>query len=291
METQQLIKKVRKLEIKTRGLSKQMFSGEYHSAFKGRGMTFSEVRQYYAGDDIRTIDWNVTARTSEAHIKVFEEERELTMMLLVDVSASGNFGTSIQFKRELITELCAILSFSALQNNDKIGVIFFTDKVEKYIPPKKGKTHVLRVIRELIEFQPINSKTDISEALKYFSDVVKKRSIAFIMSDFISSDFEKPLKIASRKHDTIAMQVYDKRESEIPNLGLVNIKDAETGELRIIDTSSKSLRDNYKLSWENRQTKITRLLNKCKVDLIQIRTDESYIVPLRNFFKTRGKKR
>ncbi len=268
-----------------------MFSGEYHSAFKGRGMTFSEVRQYYAGDDIRTIDWNVTARTSEAHIKVFEEERELTMMLLVDVSASGNFGTSIQFKRELITELCAILSFSALQNNDKIGVIFFTDKVEKYIPPKKGKTHVLRVIRELIEFQPINSKTDISEALKYFSDVVKKRSIAFIMSDFISSDFEKPLKIASRKHDTIAMQVYDKRESEIPNLGLVNIKDAETGELRIIDTSSKSLRDNYKLSWENRQTKITRLLNKCKVDLIQIRTDESYIVPLRNFFKTRGKKR
>lgn len=291
METQQLIKKVRKLEIKTRGLSKQMFSGEYHSAFKGRGMTFSEVRQYYAGDDIRTIDWNVTARTSEAHIKVFEEERELTMMLLVDVSASGNFGTSVQFKRELITELCAILSFSALQNNDKIGVIFFTDKVEKYIPPKKGKTHVLRVIRELIEFQPVNSKTDIAEALKYFSDVVKKRSIAFIMSDFISSDFEKPLKIASRKHDTIAMQVYDKRESEIPNLGLVNIKDAETGELRIIDTSSKSLRDNYKLSWENRQTKITRLLNKCKVDLIQIRTDESYIVPLRNFFKTRGKKR
>ncbi|MCX6147664.1 MAG: DUF58 domain-containing protein [Candidatus Kapabacteria bacterium] len=291
MDTQQLIKKVRKLEIKTRGLSNQMFSGEYHTAFKGRGMTFSEVRQYYAGDDIRTIDWNVTARTSEAHIKVFEEERELTMMLLVDVSASGNFGTSVQFKRELITELCAILSFSALQNNDKIGVIFFTDKVEKYIPPKKGKTHVLRVIRELIEFQPVNSKTDISEALKYFSDVVKKRSIAFIMSDFISSDFEKPLKIASRKHDTIAMQVYDKRESEIPNLGLVNIKDAETGELRIIDTSSKSLRDNYKLSWENRQTKITRLLNKCKVDLIQIRTDESYIVPLRNFFKTRGKKR
>lgn len=291
METQQLIKKVRKLEIKTRGLSKQMFSGEYHSAFKGRGMTFSEVRQYFAGDDIRTIDWNVTARTSEAHIKVFEEERELTMMLLVDVSASGNFGTSVQFKRELITELCAILSFSALQNNDKIGVIFFTDKVEKYIPPKKGKSHVLRIIRELIEFQPINSKTDIAEALKYFSDVVKKRSIAFIMSDFISSDFEKPLKIASRKHDTIAMQVYDKRESEIPNLGLVNIKDAETGELSVIDTSSKSLRDNYKLSWENRQIKISRLLNKCKVDLIQIRTDENYIVPLRNFFKTRGKKR
>ncbi len=291
METQQLIKKVRKLEIKTRGLSKQMFSGEYHSAFKGRGMTFSEVRQYYAGDDIRTIDWNVTARTTEAHIKVFEEERELTMMLLVDVSASGNFGTSVQFKRELITELCAILSFSALQNNDKIGVIFFTDKVEKYIPPKKGKFHVLRIIRELIEFQPLNTKTDIAEALKYFSDVVKKRSIAFIMSDFISSDFEKPLKIASRKHDTIAMQVYDKRESEIPNLGLVNIKDAETGENRILDTSNKSFRDNYKRSWDDRQITISKLLNKCKVDLIQIRTDESYIVPLRNFFKTREKKR
>ncbi len=291
METQQLIKKVRKLEIKTRGLSKQMFSGEYHSAFKGRGMTFSEVRQYYAGDDIRTIDWNVTARTTEAHIKVFEEERELTMMLLVDVSASGNFGTSVQFKRELITELCAILSFSALQNNDKIGVIFFTDKVEKYIPPKKGKFHVLRIIRELIEFQPLNTKTDIAEALKYFSDVVKKRSIAFIMSDFISSDFEKPLKIASRKHDTIAMQVYDKRESEIPNLGLVNIKDAETGENRILDTSNKSFRDNYKRSWVDRQITISKLLNKCKVDLIQIRTDESYIVPLRNFFKTREKKR
>ncbi len=221
METAELLKKVRKIEIKTRGLSNQIFSGEYHSAFKGRGMTFSEVREYQPGDDIRSIDWNVTARFNTPFVKVFEEEREMTVMLLVDISASGEFGTRKQLKQDLITELCAVLAFSSIQNNDKIGVIFFTDKIEKFIPPKKGKTHVLRIIRDLIEFKPEHKKTNIETALKYLTSVIKKRSIAFLISDFMDSEFSDAIKIANKKHDLVALRIYDKREQEIPNVGLL----------------------------------------------------------------------
>src|SRR5436189_1928891 len=228
METQDLIKKVRKIEIKTRGLSSHIFSGEYHSAFKGRGMAFSEVREYVPGDPIRSIDWNVTARFNAPYVKVFEEERELTVILLVDVSASGEFGTQAQFKKDLITELCAVLSFSAIQNNDKIGIIFFSDKIEKFIPPKKGKTHILRIIRELIEFKAENKKTNISEALRYLTHAIKKRSIAFIISDFMDSDFEAALKLANKKHDVVALRIYDERETALPNVGLVRLRHAET---------------------------------------------------------------
>jgi uncharacterized protein (DUF58 family) len=291
METSELIKKVRKIEIKTRGLSKQIFSGEYHSAFKGRGMAFSEVREYQAGDEIRTIDWNVTARTSTPYVKVFEEERELIMMLIVDVSSSENFGTTTQEKRELVTELSAVLAFAALQNNDKIGLILFSDKVEKYIPPKKGKSHVLRIIRELIEFKPENKGTNISEAVKYFNNVTKKRSIAFLISDFIDSNFEDALKIASKKHDTIAVQIYDKSETSIPNLGLVKIKNPETNEFFLFDTSSKENRRIYSEWWDKRNSEIFNIFKKAKVDSINIKTDESYIAPLQKFFKKRESKR
>lgn len=291
METSELIKKVRKIEIKTRGLSKQIFSGEYHSAFKGRGMAFSEVREYQAGDEIRTIDWNVTARTSTPYVKVFEEERELIMMLIVDVSSSENFGTTTQEKRELVTELSAVLAFAALQNNDKIGLILFSDKVEKYIPPKKGKSHVLRIIRELIEFKPENKGTNISEAVKYFNNVTKKRSIAFLISDFIDSNFEDALKIASKKHDTIAVQIYDKSETSIPNLGLVKIKNPETNEFFLFDTSSKENRKIYSDWWDKRNAEIFNIFKKAKVDSINIKTDESYIAPLQKFFKKRESKR
>lgn len=287
METSELIKKVRKIEIKTRGLSKQLFSGEYHSAFKGRGMAFSEVREYVQGDEVRTIDWNVTARLNSPYIKVFEEERELTMMLLVDVSGSQVFGTQDKFKRELITELAAVLSFSALQNNDKIGLILFTDKVEKYIPPKKGKTHVLRIIRELIEFEPESSGTDIGNALVYLTNVLNKRAIIFVMSDFISPNFEKPIKIAGNKHDTIAMQIYDSAEEALPNLGLVKIFDAESKSESWIDTSSERVRNEYKRWWEIKEKELNALFNKNKIDVIRIRTNESYISPLMNFFKKR----
>lgn len=288
METNELIKKVRKIEIRTRGLSRNIFSGEYHSAFKGRGMAFSEVREYQIGDDIRTIDWNVTARFSHPYVKVFEEERELTVVLLVDVSGSGDYGTQTQFKRDLITELCAVIAFSSLQNNDKIGVIFFSDKVEKFIPPKKGRSHVLRIIRELIEFEPQSKGTNLSEALKYVVNVVKKRSILFVMSDFLSDDFSNSLKISSRKHDTIAMQIYDPREAELPDVGLMYTRDAETGAVRWVNTSDASARKNYNLWWNRKQDSLKNLFVSTNVDIIKIATNQSYISPLMNFFKKRG---
>jgi uncharacterized protein (DUF58 family) len=291
METTELLKKVRKIEIRTRGLSKQLFSGEYHSAFKGKGMAFSEVREYQYGDEIRTIDWNVTARFNHPYVKIFEEERELTVILLVDMSESESFGTKVQFKNELITELCAVLAFSAIQNNDKIGIIFFTDKIEKFIPPKKGRSHILRIIRELINFKPQSQGTNIGEALRYFNNVIKKRSIAFILSDFFDIGFEEPLKIASSKHDTVAVQIYDKRESEIPDIGLVKARDSETGQKIWVDTSNKNVRDNYNDWWNKRQNNIQGLFMRNNVDLINLNTEESYVQPLITFFKKRGRRR
>ena len=291
MSTSALLKKVRKIEIKTKGLSNHIFAGEYHTAFKGKGMAFSEVREYQVGDDVRSIDWNVTARYNAPFVKVFEEEREMTVMLLIDVSASGNFGTKEQFKRELATELSAILAFSAIKNNDKVGVIFFTEKVEKFIPPKKGKSHILRIIREVLAFQPTGKGTDISGALEYFNSVIKKRSICFILSDFMSKEFDKPLKIASKKHDVIALRIHDKREDTLPNVGLVPMQDAETEEMIFVDTASKKLRD---LFTKNRASKITvlkRLFPTCGVDLIDITTGVDYVRPLINFFKTRRQRR
>jgi uncharacterized protein (DUF58 family) len=287
METSELLKKVRKIEIKTRGLSNQIFSGEYHSAFKGRGMTFSEVREYQPGDDIRSIDWNVTARFNNTFVKVFEEEREMTVMLLVDVSASGEFGTQKQLKQELITELCAVLAFSSIQNNDKIGVIFFSDKIEKFIPPKKGKSHVLRIIRDLIEFKPEHKKTDIKQALKYLTNVITKRSIAFVISDFMADDFMDALKIANKKHDLVALQIYDKREHELPDIGFLKVIDAETGTLKWIDTSDKNVRIHYDASALKQEAKLKEMFNKCGVDAAKINTAESYIKPLMNLFKRR----
>ena len=288
METAELLKKVRKIEIKTRGLSNQMFSGEYHSAFKGRGMTFSEVREYQAGDDIRSIDWNVTARFNNTYVKIFEEEREMTVMLLVDVSASGEFGTQKQLKQELITELCAVLAFSAIQNNDKIGVIFFTDKIEKFIPPKKGKTHILRIIRDLIEFKPEHKKTDIKQALKYLTNVIKKRSIAFVISDFITdAHFIDALKIANKKHDLVALRIYDKREMELPNIGLVKFMDAETGTAKWIDTSDKNVRIHFYAEAKKLEASLKEIFKKSGVDSADINTAESYIKPLMNLFKRR----
>ena len=287
METSELLKKVRKIEIKTRGLSNQIFSGEYHSAFKGRGMTFSEVREYQPGDDIRSIDWNVTARFNTPFVKVFEEEREMTVMLLVDVSASGEFGTRKQLKQDLITELCAVLAFSSIQNNDKIGIIFFTDKIEKFIPPKKGKTHVLRIIRDLIEFKPEHKKTDIELALKYLTGVIKKRSIAFVISDFMDSDFSDALKIANKKHDLVALRIYDKREQELPNVGLLKLVDAETGALKWVDTSDKNVRTQFIVNAKKREAYLKDAFNKSGVDTANINTEESYIPPLTNLFKRR----
>ncbi len=287
METSELLKKVRKIEIKTRGLSNQLFSGEYHSAFKGRGMTFSEVREYQPGDDIRSIDWNVTARFNNPYVKVFEEEREMTVMLLVDVSASGEFGTQKQLKQDLITELCAVLAFSTIQNNDKIGVIFFTDKIEKFIPPKKGKTHVLRIIRDLIEFKPEHKKTDIQMALRYLSSVIKKRSIAFVISDFIATNFTDALKITNKKHDLVALRIYDKREQELPDLGLLKVRDAETGNLKWIDTSDKNVRTHFAVTAKEREGSLKEIFNKSGVDATSINTSESYIQPLMNLFKRR----
>lgn len=287
METSELLKKVRKVEIKTRGLSNQLFSGEYHTAFKGRGMTFSEVREYQAGDDIRAIDWNVTARFNNTYVKVFEEEREMTVMLLVDVSASGEFGTQKQLKQELITELCAVLAFSAIQNNDKIGVIFFSDKIEKFIPPKKGKSHILRIIRDLIEFKPENKKTNVTQALKYLTNVIKKRSIAFVISDFMSESFLDALRIANKKHDIVALRIFDKREMELPNIGFVKFKDAETGELKWIDTSDKNVRSHYQAMAKKRESQVKEMFNKSGVDAADINTSESYIKPLSNLFKRR----
>jgi uncharacterized protein (DUF58 family) len=287
METSELLKKVRKIEIKTRGLSNQIFSGEYHSAFKGRGMTFSEVREYQPGDDIRSIDWNVTARFNNTYIKVFEEEREMTVMLLVDVSASGEFGTQKQLKQELITELCAVLAFSSIQNNDKIGVIFFSDKIEKFIPPKKGKSHVLRIIRDLIEFKPEHKKTDIKQALKYLTNVITKRSIAFVISDFMADDFIDALKIANKKHDLVALQIYDKREHELPNIGFIKLKDSEIDTIKWIDTTDKNVRIHFAASALKQDALLKEMFNKCGVDSAKINTAESYIKPLMNLFKRR----
>jgi uncharacterized protein (DUF58 family) len=288
LETKDLLKKVRKIEIKTRKLSSNIFGGEYHSAFKGRGMTFSEVRNYQFGDDVRTIDWNVTARYNEPFVKIFEEERELTLMLIVDVSNSALFGTNNALKKNIITEISATLAFSALQNNDKVGLILFSDQVELYIPPSKGKTHVLRIIRELIEFKPLSKKTDIKVALEFLTRILKKKSITFILSDFISSDYEKSLKIISKKHDLTGIKVYDKFEEAIPNLGLVQMFDQETEEIKMIDTSSKSLRDNYKREMSLNFKKFNDLFTKNGAGTISCRTDESYIKKLLNYFKNRG---
>lgn len=290
METSELLKKVRKIEIKTRGLSNHIFSGEYHTAFKGRGMAFSEVREYLPGDDIRAIDWNVSARFNHTFVKVFEEERELTVMLLVDVSASGNFGTSRQFKKDLMTELCAVLAFSAIQNNDKIGVIFFSDKIEKFISPKKGKTHILRIIRELIEFEPESKGTDIGMALRYMTNMIKKRSIAFVISDFMTDGFEDALKIANRKHDMIALRVYDKREGEMPDIGLVQMLDSESGKNFWIDTSDSKFRKTYSEKWKQRESELAVCFAKCGVDQAKIGTDQSYVQPLMTLFKKRGQR-
>ena len=262
MESSELLKKVRKIEIKTRGLSAQIFSGEYHSAFKGRGMAFSEVREYVEGDDIRAIDWNVTARFNHPYVKVFEEERELTVMMLVDVSASGNFGTNVQFKRDLITEITAVLAFSAIENNDKAGVIFFSNKIELFIPPKKGKTHILRIIRELINFQPTGTQTDIGGALRYLNNMIKKKSICFVISDFIGMGYEDALKVASKKHDLAALRIMDSREAVMPDVGLVRFIDAETGEVSLMDTSNANLRRDYNLWWKQTDRRVNDLLNR-----------------------------
>ena len=288
METKELLKKVRKIEIKTRRLSNNIFGGEYHSAFKGRGMTFSEVRSYQFGDDVRTIDWNVTARYNEPFIKVFEEERELTLMLIVDVSSSALFGTDSALKKNILTEISATLAFSALQNNDKVGLILFSDQIELYIPPSKGKTHVLRIIRELIEFKPLSKKTDINSALEFLNRVMKKKSIAFLLSDFISSDYEKSLKIVSKKHDLTGIKVYDKLEEFIPNLGLVQMFDQELGEIKLIDTSSSKIRKNYKNQMSLNFKKFNDVFTRNGAGTISCRTDESYIKKLLNYFKNRG---
>lgn len=288
METSELLKKVRKIEIKTRGLSRQIFSGEYHSAFKGRGMAFSEVREYTPGDDVRTIDWNVTARFNTPFVKVFEEERELSVVLLVDVSASGAFGTHSQFKQDLITELCAVVSFSASTNNDKIGVIFFSDKIEKFIPPKKGKSHVLRIIRELIEFKPENKKTDLSIALKYLTNVIKKRSIVFLISDFYAApNYSDALKIANKKHDLVALRIIDKAEQELPDVGLIKLKDNETGNIAWVNTSDKNFRKQFKANQLKFDQELNDLFNRSGVDNTKLFTHESYIKPLMNLFKKR----
>ncbi|MCQ2210757.1 MAG: DUF58 domain-containing protein [Paludibacteraceae bacterium] len=286
-DTNEILKKVRKIEIKTKGLSRNIFAGEYHTAFKGRGMTFSEVREYQYGDDVRNIDWNVTARFNKPYIKVFEEEREMTMMLLVDVSGSGEFGTVNQIKRDMMTELAATIAFSAIQNNDKIGVIFFTDQIEKFIPPQKGKKHVLYIIRELLGFEPQSKKTDIQGALQYMTNAIKKRCTAFIISDFISNDFSKSLTIANRKHDMVALQIYDRREMELPAVGLLKVKDAETGNDMWIDTSDKKLRNSYHQYWDNRQNELKQYFNQSGVDFTTIATDEDYVKALMKLFKQR----
>ena len=291
METSELLKRVRKIEIKTRGLSNQIFSGEYHSAFKGRGMAFSEVREYMPGDPIRSIDWNVTARLNHPYVKVFEEEREITMMLIVDFSASENFGSKSMLKREMITEVAAVLAFSAVQNNDKIGVILFSDKIEKYIPPKKGKSHILRIIRELIDFEPTGTGTNIKEALGFFNNVTKKRSIAFLISDMLDSDYEKPLRIAKRKHDFVTLLTKDIAEETLPDLGLIPMKDFESGKSFWVDTSDKEVRANYKRNRDKKLQETENLLRKSGIDYTYLYTNRSYVQPLMQLFKKRESKR
>ena len=289
METSELLKKVRRIEIKTRGLSRNIFAGQYHSAFKGRGMAFSEVREYQYGDDIRDIDWNVTARHVRPYIKVFEEERELTVMLLIDVSGSRDFGTANVMKKEVITEIAATLAFSAIQNNDKIGVIFFSDKVEKFIPPQKGKKHILYIIRELIDFHPEDKQTDIAQVLKYLTNAIKKRCTAFLISDFINKGgFKDALTVANRKHDMVAIQVYDQRETELPPVGLMKIKDAETGREQWIDSSSVRVREAYRDWWLKRQAQMDDTFKKCHVDSVSIRTEDDYVKSLMTLFDKRN---
>ena len=289
METSELLKRVRKIEIKTRGLSKNIFAGEYHSAFKGRGMTFSEVREYQYGDDIRNIDWNVTARHNRPYVKIFEEERELTVMLMIDVSASRNFGTISKLKKNQITEIAAVLAFSAIQNNDKIGVIFFSDKIEKFIPPKKGRTHILHIIRELIDFYPEDKQTDIEQALEYMTNSIKKRCTCFVISDFIDEhDFAHALAIANRKHDVVALRVYDPRENQSPPVGMMYLRDAETGEQMWVDTSDKKLREAYEKYAFVREKELDAIFKRSGVDVANIRSDEDYVRALITLFKKRA---
>jgi uncharacterized protein (DUF58 family) len=296
MDSNELLKKVRKIEIRTRALSHQMFAGEYHSAFKGRGMTFSEVREYQYGDDVRNMDWNVTARLRSPYVKVFEEERELTVMLLVDVSGSRAFGTTVRSKQDLATEIAAVLSFSASINNDKVGALLFSDKVEKFIPPKKGRSHLLHIIRELVEFTPEDSGTDVSEALRYLTNAIKKRCTAFVLSDMMDTDeqghprYEDALKIAANRHDLSVINIYDKREKEIPNLGLVLVRDAETGATEWVDTSSRAMRKAYEKRSRQADEECRQLLNKYRIDNVNIATDQDYVQGLIGFFKNRGLK-
>lgn len=285
-----LFKRVRKIEIKARGLSQQMFSGEYHSAFRGRGMAFSEVREYQYGDDVRNIDWNVTARLNHPYVKVFEEERELTVMLLIDVSGSNDFGTRANLKREMIAELAAVLAFSAIQNNDKVGVIFFSNKIEKFIPPKKGSTHILRIIRELITFEPENTTTDIAQALKYFTNVIKKRSTTFVISDFYDNGFDDALKIAARKHDLVALRIADRNEQTLPDMGLVNFFDQETQRRICIDTSDTAVRNSFAKAVKEQNQRLNDLFSKYGIDNTLIFTDDDYVKPLMKLFKMRGQK-
>ena len=287
-----ILKQVRRIEIKTRGLSNDIFAGKYHSAFKGRGMAFSEVREYRVGDDVRDIDWNVTARSRQPHIKIYEEERELTMMLLIDVSGSRMFGTTEKLKKNTITEIAAVLAFSAAQNNDKVGCIFFSDRVEKFIPPKKGRAHVLMIIKELISFMPENNGTDISEGLRYLTNILKKRSTAFVLSDFMDTAdgrarFEDALKIASGKHDMVGIRVYDRREQQLPDVGILELKDAETGEKVWVDTASRAVRDAYARNWEQTSALIDSSLKRCRVDNVKIATGEDYVTSLMKLFKRR----
>ena len=291
MNASSLLKKVRKIEIKSKGLSNHIFAGEYHTAFKGTGMAFSEVREYQSGDDIRSIDWNVTARYNTPFVKIFEEEREMTVMLLIDVSASGDFGTNKQYKKDLATEIAAVLAFSAIKNNDKVGVIFFSDRIEKFIIPKKGKSHILRIIREIVSLKPDSKGTDVSMALEYFNSVIKKRSICFLLSDFTSATFSKPLKIASKKHDIVGVRIHDKRESEMPNIGLVPMQDMETDKLVYVDTSDKEIRLNYSKTRSQKIKELNKIFETNGVDLVQISTGEDYVKPLVNFFKRRGKRK
>ena len=289
MDTSEILKRVRQIEIKTRGLSNNIFAGEYHSAFKGRGMTFSEVREYQYGDDIRNIDWNVTARHNRPYVKIFEEERELTVMLMIDVSASRNFGTISKLKKNQITEIAAVLAFSAIQNNDKIGVIFFSDKIEKFIPPKKGRTHILHIIRELIDFYPEDKQTDIEQALEYMTNSIKKRCTCFVISDFIDEhDFAHALAIANRKHDVVALRVYDPRENQLPPVGMMYLRDAETGEQMWVDTSDKKLREAYEKYAFVREKELDAIFKRSGVDVANIRSDEDYVRALITLFKKRA---
>jgi uncharacterized protein (DUF58 family) len=287
MITSELLKKIRKVEIRSKGLSNQIFSGEYHSAFKGRGMTFSEVREYQPGDDIRAIDWNVTARFNHPFVKVFEEEREMTVMLLIDMSGSGDFGTELQLKKDLITEVSATLAFSAIQNNDKVGVILFTDHIEKFIPPKKGRSHILRIIKELLEFKSAGKGTDIQMALRYFTNMIKKRSTAFLISDFLASGYENELRLTARRHDLVALRVFDKHEVEFPDLGLIPLNDNETGEVRWIDTSDKAVRKSFHLRAFQQNKTIQQAFTKAGVDHAELITGASYVNPLMRLFKRR----